>query len=62
MKVFVVSIIFLCTFSIKGQTVEEPTTTTAPSSLIGLSFSGNAYPISAIGDVHKSLYGSIWNF
>jgi len=54
MKVFFVSIMFLCTFSIKGQTVEEPTTTTAPSSLIELSFSGNAYPISAIGDVHKS--------
>ena len=37
-----------------GQTTEESPPTKSPSSLIGLSISGHAYPISAIGDVHKS--------
>lgn len=53
MKVFVVSIIFLCTFSIKGQTVEE-LPTTLRSSLIGLSISGHAYPSFFNGENHKS--------
>tara|TARA_R110001592_G_scaffold321519_1_gene600077 strand:- start:29 stop:175 length:147 start_codon:yes stop_codon:yes gene_type:complete len=43
-KILVVKVVFLCTFSIKGQTVEE-LPTALPSSLIGLSIYGHAYPV-----------------
>ncbi len=53
MKVLVFSIIFLCTSAIKGQTVEK-SSTTSPSSLIGLSISGHAYPTFFNGENHQS--------
>ncbi|WP_300023393.1 hypothetical protein [uncultured Maribacter sp.] len=54
MKVLMHSFLFLFVIVSKGQTKEEPPVTNLPSSLSGLSITGHAYPISAIGDIHKS--------
>jgi hypothetical protein len=52
MKVLVISVLFYYPFIVFGQTVEEPLSKSTP--LSKLSIYGYAYPISAIGDVHKS--------
>jgi hypothetical protein len=54
MKILVQSFLFLFIIVSNGQTIEEPPASNLPSSLSGLSITGHAYPISAIGDVHKS--------
>lgn len=54
MKILVQSFLFLFIIASNGQTIEEPPVSNLPSSLSGLSVTGHAYPISAIGDVHKS--------
>ena len=54
MKVLVCGYFFLNAIIAIGQTTEEPPSTNRLSSLNGLSISGHAYPVSAIGDVHKS--------
>ena len=54
MKVLVCGYFFLIVIIAIGQTTEEPPDTNSLSSLTGLSISGHAYPVSAIGDVHKS--------
>ena len=54
MKILVPSFLFLFSIVSNGQTIEEPSTSNLPSSLSGLSITGHAYPVSAIGDVHKS--------
>ncbi|MGB2761456.1 MAG: hypothetical protein WBC58_15965 [Maribacter stanieri] len=55
MKVFMSSFLFLFVIVSKGQVKENPPISNLPSSLIGLSITGHAYPDSAFGDVHKSL-------
>ncbi|SFR91384.1 hypothetical protein [Maribacter stanieri] len=54
MKVFMSSFLFLFVIVSKGQVKENPPVSNLPSSLIGLSITGHAYPDSALGDVHKS--------
>lgn len=54
MKIFVPSFLFLFSIVLYGQTIEEPPTSKLPSSLSGISITGHSYPVSAIGDVHKS--------
>ena len=54
MKVLVCGYLFLFVIITIGQTTEETSPTNSLSSLTGLSISGHAYPVSAIGDVHKS--------
>tara|TARA_R110000823_G_scaffold136046_4_gene265400 strand:+ start:143 stop:376 length:234 start_codon:yes stop_codon:yes gene_type:complete len=54
MKVLVCGYLFLFVIIAFGQTTEETPPTNSLSSLTGLSISGHAYLVSAIGDVHKS--------
>lgn len=53
MKILVFGVTFLCFFNLIGQTIKEPPHS-SNSSVNELYISGHAYPVSAIGEVHKS--------
>ncbi|SNR77622.1 hypothetical protein SAMN04488009_3732 [Maribacter sedimenticola] len=52
-KILVSTYLFISVSTMFGQTTEDPVSTNALP-LSKLSISGNAYPVTAIGDVHKS--------
>ncbi|MBU2902841.1 hypothetical protein [Maribacter dokdonensis] len=54
MKVLVRSFLFMFVIVVNGQAIEEPPEKNQPSSLTGIAVTGHVYPVSAIGDVHKS--------
>jgi len=53
-KIILVCFLFLNLNVLFGQKIEQPQFNDQTSLLRGLSISGNAYPISALGELHKS--------